>query len=299
MNSLWMGNLEPYMDERFISRAFATMGEKVVGVRVIRNKLTGASAGYCFVELTDKASAERCLRKINGKLLPGATPPKRFKLNRATYGRQGESSHLFSLFVSNLTAEVDDGMLYEFFLSRYPSCQGGKVLLDGLGNTRGCGFVQFPNQRDQNRALLECQGARGLGEKPLRLSLAANKTNKNGPSDRESQAQTDNCDDGYSYNHSYNYGYGYSCSQGLFHQLYPNYYSSWPYTVNQSMSTYSSYEQPDSHSVSLPFEDMEDEELEELYDALMACRWQLPDDDLGHECTAPHESSEYTYTVVM
>ncbi|XP_018590079.1 tRNA selenocysteine 1-associated protein 1-like isoform X1 [Scleropages formosus] len=91
MSCLWMGNLEPYMDEKFISRAFATMGELVVGVRIIRNKTTWGAAGYCFVELADEATAERCLRKINGKPLPGATPPKRFKLNRATYGRQGET----------------------------------------------------------------------------------------------------------------------------------------------------------------------------------------------------------------
>lgn len=40
---------------------------------------------------------------------------------------------------------------------------------------RGCGFVQFPDERLQKRALEECQGAVGLGGKPLRLSLAANK----------------------------------------------------------------------------------------------------------------------------
>lgn len=30
--------------------------------------------GYCFVEMSDEATAERCLRKINGKSLPGASP---------------------------------------------------------------------------------------------------------------------------------------------------------------------------------------------------------------------------------
>uniref|UniRef100_A0AAY5KYN9 tRNA selenocysteine 1-associated protein 1 n=1 Tax=Esox lucius TaxID=8010 RepID=A0AAY5KYN9_ESOLU len=137
MSTLWMGNLEPYMDEKFITRAFGTMGELVVSVRIIRNKMTGrGAAGYCFVELTDEATAERCLRKVNGKALPGATPPRRFKLNRATFGKQGESSPLYSLFVGDLTPEVDDGMLYEFFYNRYPSCRGGKVVLDAVGNSK-------------------------------------------------------------------------------------------------------------------------------------------------------------------
>uniref|UniRef100_A0A673TUW8 tRNA selenocysteine 1-associated protein 1 n=1 Tax=Suricata suricatta TaxID=37032 RepID=A0A673TUW8_SURSU len=72
--SLWMGDLEPYMDENFISRAFATMGETVMSVKIIRNRLTGIPAGYCFVEFADLATAEKCLHKINGKPLPGATP---------------------------------------------------------------------------------------------------------------------------------------------------------------------------------------------------------------------------------
>ncbi|NP_001398599.1 tRNA selenocysteine 1-associated protein 1 isoform 5 [Rattus norvegicus] len=89
--SLWMGDLEPYMDENFISRAFATMGETVMSVKIIRNRLTGIPAGYCFVEFADLATAEKCLHKINGKPLPGATPAKRFKLNYATYGKQPDN----------------------------------------------------------------------------------------------------------------------------------------------------------------------------------------------------------------
>uniref|UniRef100_A0A3B4XH82 tRNA selenocysteine 1-associated protein 1 n=1 Tax=Seriola lalandi dorsalis TaxID=1841481 RepID=A0A3B4XH82_SERLL len=135
MSTLWMGNLESYMDEKFITRAFSTMGEQVVNVRIIRNKMTGGALGYCFVEMTDEATAERCLRKINGKALPGATPPTRFKLNRATFGKQ-ESGQMYSLFVGDLTPEVDDGMLYEFFYNRYPSCRGGKVVLDSMGNSK-------------------------------------------------------------------------------------------------------------------------------------------------------------------
>uniref|UniRef100_G1TNK2 tRNA selenocysteine 1-associated protein 1 n=1 Tax=Oryctolagus cuniculus TaxID=9986 RepID=G1TNK2_RABIT len=128
--SLWMGDLEPYMDENFISRAFATMGETVMSVKIIRNRLTGIPAGYCFVEFADLATAEKCLHKINGKPLPGA---KRLKLNYATYGKQPDNSPEYSLFVGDLTADVDEGMLYEFFVKVYPSCRGGKVVLDQTG----------------------------------------------------------------------------------------------------------------------------------------------------------------------
>lgn len=43
---------------------------------------------------------------------------------------------MYSLFVGDITPEVDDGMLYEFFYNRYPSCRGGKVVLDSMGNSK-------------------------------------------------------------------------------------------------------------------------------------------------------------------
>jgi len=42
----------------------------------------------------------------------------------------------YSLFVGDLTPDVDDGMLYEFFVKVYPSCRGGKVVLDQAGVSR-------------------------------------------------------------------------------------------------------------------------------------------------------------------
>ncbi|TKS88169.1 tRNA selenocysteine 1-associated protein 1 SECp43 tRNA selenocysteine-associated protein 1 [Collichthys lucidus] len=265
MSTLWMGNLETYMDEKFITRAFSTMGEQVINVRIIRNKMTGGALGYCFVEMTDEATAERCLRKINGKALPGANPPTRFKLNRATFGKQ-DGGQMYSLFVGDLTPEVDDGMLYEFFYNRYPSCRGGKVVLDSMGNSKGCGFVQFPDERLQKRALEECQGAVGLGGKPLRLSLAANKNNYD------------------QYNHYQQ-------------QAYPGYYPSWGYDqtgggygYNYQQYDYTQYPPPlESESETIQDSELEDPSLEldvveanrkfmelseELYDALIECHWQ-------------------------
>ncbi|XP_078538680.1 tRNA selenocysteine 1-associated protein 1 isoform X3 [Lissotriton helveticus] len=83
--------LEPYMDEAFVTRAFATMGELVQSVKIIRNRVTGILAGYCFIEFTDQEKAGRCLHKLNTKLIPGSRPPKRFNLNYATYGKPPEN----------------------------------------------------------------------------------------------------------------------------------------------------------------------------------------------------------------
>ncbi|XP_030644308.1 tRNA selenocysteine 1-associated protein 1 [Chanos chanos] len=287
MCSLWMGNLEPYMDETFISKAFASMGEIVVGVRLIRNKITGGAAGYCFVEMEDEATAERCLRKINGKPLPGATPPKRFKLNRATYGRHAENSPSFSLYVGNLTPEVDDGMLYEFFYDRFPSCRSGKIVLDSRGYSKCCGFVEFQSQRDQKRALVECQGTFGLGKLPLKISVAVSKLNKSGSSESSSYQS---CDQSYAQYQYFNPNH---------QQCNLNYYN-----YGQSVNYDYNYLNP-FQNVSQVCEEVEDDDLvypdgeldvveanrlfmdqsEELYDALIGCYCQPPESWAGVTCT--------------
>ncbi|KAM7100132.1 tRNA selenocysteine 1-associated protein 1 isoform 1-T1 [Molossus nigricans] len=282
--SLWMGDLEPYMDENFISRAFATMGETVMSVKIIRNRLTGIPAGYCFVEFADLATAEKCLHKINGKPLPGATPAKRFKLNYATYGKQPDNSPEYSLFVGDLTPDVDDGMLYEFFVKVYPSCRGGKVVLDQTGVSKGYGFVKFTDELEQKRALTECQGAVGLGSKPVRLSVAIPKASRVKPVE---------------YSQMYSYSYN------QYYQQYQNYYAQWGYDQNTGSYSYSYPQYGYTQSTMQTYEEVGDDALEdpmpqldvteankefmeqseELYDALMDCHWQ-PLDTVSSEIPA-------------
>ncbi|XP_077599845.1 tRNA selenocysteine 1-associated protein 1-like isoform X2 [Stigmatopora nigra] len=252
MSTLWMGNLDAYMDEKFITRAFSTMGEQAVSVRIIRSKVTGpalstSALGYCFVEMADEATAERCLRKINGKPLPGSSPPTRFKLNRATFGKQ---------------------------------------------ETGGCGFVQFPDERLQKRALDECQGAVGLGGKPLRLSLAANNL-RNRPLQPETKTWPSNTP----YTPTYDQ---YSQYQ---QQAYPNYYSSWGYDQNTAGYGYN-YPQYDysqlaqSQDIDMQDDGLEDpsgeldvletnkrfiESSEDLFDALIDCQWKSEEFSLEQE----------------
>ncbi|XP_026782415.3 tRNA selenocysteine 1-associated protein 1 isoform X1 [Pangasianodon hypophthalmus] len=125
MSCLWMGNVDPYMDEKFVSRAFATMGELVVSVKIVRNKANKSAVGYCFVELADEATAERCLRKVNGKLLPRSMPPRRFKLKMAgNTGKPGDNrndSGYFDLTCSQ-PYTCDNNQYYDFNCSQPYTC---------------------------------------------------------------------------------------------------------------------------------------------------------------------------------
>ena len=102
--------------------------------------------------------------------MPNVNPPRRFKLNTASKNRNDNEE--YSIFVGDLTDDVDDFSLYETFQKRYPSCKGAKVVLGNGGVSRGFGFVRFGNQAEQMAALREMQNFGGLGGRPIRVSGA-------------------------------------------------------------------------------------------------------------------------------
>ncbi|XP_053394622.1 tRNA selenocysteine 1-associated protein 1-like isoform X3 [Mercenaria mercenaria] len=176
--TLWMGDLEPYMDEFFILQAFENMGEPAMQVKMINNKYTGLPAGYCFVDFTDGDTAQRAQLRLNGKIIPNSQPPHRFKLNSNQIRDCPKKE--FSLFVGELSEEVDDYALFRAFVKKYPSCHTAKVVLDSRGMSKGYGFVRFSEETEQQKALIEMQHTIGLGRKPMRVSLATpKKTNYN------------------------------------------------------------------------------------------------------------------------
>ncbi|NWU69175.1 TSP1L protein, partial [Pterocles burchelli] len=177
----------------------------------------------------------------------------------------------YSIFVGELTPEVDDFQLFDYFLKRYPSCIDCKIATDLLGYSRGYAFVRFGEQGDQMRALQDCQNAPGLGGKRIRLSIGISKRLK-----AEFQRYQ-----------SYNYN--------DYYQDYQNYYSQWNYDpyADYNYSSYTPYDsmQAETSVLTEISDDLitEDPQLyldvdemnrqfmetsEELYDSLMNCHWQ-------------------------
>ena len=67
---------------------------------------------------------------------------------------------------------MDDLELYKFFSARYQSVRTCKVVMDASGYPKGYGFVRFLDEREQQSALANMQGASGLGAKPIKVSSA-------------------------------------------------------------------------------------------------------------------------------
>eukprot|EP00212_Chloropicon_laureae_P007942 CAMPEP_0197496944 /NCGR_PEP_ID=MMETSP1311-20131121/48269_1 /TAXON_ID=464262 /ORGANISM="Genus nov. species nov., Strain RCC856" /LENGTH=149 /DNA_ID=CAMNT_0043042571 /DNA_START=205 /DNA_END=651 /DNA_ORIENTATION=- len=87
--TLWMGDLAYWMDENFLMSLFASTGE-MVSTKIIRNKVTGYSEGYGFIEFSSHAVAQNVLQTYNGVQIAGTD--QFFKLNWASGGDGGRSS---------------------------------------------------------------------------------------------------------------------------------------------------------------------------------------------------------------
>merc|ERR1712012_1494381 len=114
------------------------------------------------------------MHRLNGKVIPNSNPPVRYKLNhQSTRLMAGERDH--SIWVGDLSPEVDDLELYKFFAARFDTVRTAKVVLDTSGFSKGYGFIRFGCEKEQQTALASMMGATGLGLKPIRVSIAVAK----------------------------------------------------------------------------------------------------------------------------
>lgn len=115
--------------------------------------------------------------RLNGKPIPGTNPIVRFKLNSATTSQNKAllADREFSVWVGDLSSDVDDYNLYRVFSAKYQSIKTAKVIMDDSGFSRGYGFVKFGLEEEQKSALFEMNGYIGLGSKALKLCSAVPK----------------------------------------------------------------------------------------------------------------------------
>ncbi|KAK6143532.1 hypothetical protein DH2020_023880 [Rehmannia glutinosa] len=173
--TIWIGDLQQWMDEAYLQSCFSQTGE-VFSVKIIRNKHTGQSERYGFVEFNSHTAAENVLQSYNGTMMPNTEQP--FRLNWATFStgdRRPEAGSDSSIFVGDLATDVTDALLHDTFASRYPSVKGAKVVVDSnTGRSKGYGFVRFGDENEKSRAMAEMNGVH-CSSRPMRISVATPK----------------------------------------------------------------------------------------------------------------------------
>lgn len=70
--NIYAGNLSRDLSEDELRQAFEEFGQ-VDTVKIITDRLSGASRGFGFVEMPDEAEANEAMTNLNGKELKGRT----------------------------------------------------------------------------------------------------------------------------------------------------------------------------------------------------------------------------------
>ena len=68
--NIYVGNLSFDVNEEDLRKAFEEFG-KIASVNLIKDKYSGQSRGFGFVEMSDKADAQSAVKGLNGKELKG------------------------------------------------------------------------------------------------------------------------------------------------------------------------------------------------------------------------------------
>ncbi|MFK7736083.1 MAG: RNA recognition motif domain-containing protein [Pirellulaceae bacterium] len=68
--NIYVGNLSFQATEADVEQAFGQYGD-VTSVNVVKDRETGRSRGFCFVEMSDDQSAQEAIEALNGQDIAG------------------------------------------------------------------------------------------------------------------------------------------------------------------------------------------------------------------------------------
>ena len=149
--TLWMGEIEPWMNESFIKASFNQYGFKPKSVRLITDKRANKYHNFGFITFANLEEANNALFKLNSKKIPNTN--MYFKLNLT----KNNSKNNKNVYVGNLPRKINDIELFKFFKSKYPSVYYASIIADN-GISRGYGFVHFFDEKEYQKCLNEMDG---------------------------------------------------------------------------------------------------------------------------------------------
>jgi len=164
-----MGDLDANIDENYLIQLYQSLGFQVASVRLIKDRITSKPQGYCFLEFESEQIAQQVLTTLNLKQWPGTD--KLIKLNWASASSRGTREE-YSVYVGDLSPEVDDNALFKFFATRLTSCKSAKVVTEQGGGSKGFGFVRFTTDEDSKKAISNYNLSSGLGQNRIRVCKA-------------------------------------------------------------------------------------------------------------------------------
>lgn len=162
-STLWMGDIETWMDENYVKKIFALIAP-LKSIKVM--KKNGQSIGYGFIEFETEDIATYVLNNFNGKIINGNNKP--LKLSRAQFSLAKLGEEEVQIYICDMDINVTEDMLFEFFKNKFPSVFAAKLICDSNRISKGYGFIKMRSMEEANKAVKEMNGKYLLG-KPIRV----------------------------------------------------------------------------------------------------------------------------------
>lgn len=177
--NLIVNYLPQTMSQDEIRSLFVSFGE-VESCKLIRDKVTGQSLGYGFVNYVKQEDAEKAINALNGLRLQNKT----IKVSIAR--PSSESIKGANLYVSGLPKNMTQSDLESLF-SPYGKIITSRILCDNItdehaaGLSKGVGFIRFDQRFEADRAIKELNGTTPKNStEPITVKFANNpSSNKN------------------------------------------------------------------------------------------------------------------------
>ncbi|KAK4785407.1 hypothetical protein SAY86_002096 [Trapa natans] len=226
---LFVGQVPKHMDEAQLLSLFEEFA-LVDEVNVIRDKVTRASRGCCFVICPSREEADKAVSACHNKrTLPGASSPLQVKY---AHGELERLEH--KLFVGMLPKNVIEEEISDLF-SKYGTIKDMHILRCSQQNSKGCAFIKYETKEQAIEAINSLNGKHKLqGSVPLVVKWADTEKERQVRRAQKAQSQATNMpiNDPHGplfgalplgYISSYNgYGYQASGSYGLMQYRMPH-----------------------------------------------------------------------------
>ncbi|XP_026883094.1 ELAV-like protein 3 isoform X1 [Electrophorus electricus] len=173
--NLIVNYLPQNMTQEEFKSLFGSIGE-IESCKLVRDKITGQSLGYGFVNYVDPNDADKAINTLNGLKL-------QTKTIKVSYARPSSASiRDANLYVSGLPKTMSQKDMEQLF-SQYGRIITSRILVDQVtaGLSRGVGFIRFDKRNEAEEAIKGLNGQKPLGAaEPITVKFANNPSQKTG-----------------------------------------------------------------------------------------------------------------------
>ncbi|XP_062367844.1 ELAV-like protein 3 isoform X1 [Cinclus cinclus] len=172
--NLIVNYLPQSMSQEELRSLFGSLGD-IESCKLVRDKVTGQSLGYGFVNYVEAGDADRAIGALNGLKL-------QTKTIKVSYARPSSASiRDANLYVSGLPKAMGQKEMEQLF-SQYGRIITSRILVDQVtGVSRGVGFIRFDKRVEAEEAVRGLHGQKPLGAaEPITVKFANTPGQKSG-----------------------------------------------------------------------------------------------------------------------